>query len=271
MAPSFEKHNFSTCIKEIILKYSKQLEDSTILGLYLHGSVVKGGFIEGWSDLDFLFVLKIDSKYFDDNLLIRRIIDDIHEKTRIKCGTNIVFGEIIQNKNLIDLKTTCYLQNLAKLEVLFQNKMYSLPEIDLKEISNSKFEEHALFMLSYFLKVNHKPKSLVEKKDLLRKYFKNILFCFQLIEFLNSHSIYWDAKSILRYSNKSLCEPSDYLILNQILNLQLNWKHYNDEFTIDDLLTKTKKILQKLLISFYESTKTNNNQISDSNSKNNHK
>lgn len=243
-------------ISEFFEQRESQFIRLGISGIFLHGSLVRNNFIEGWSDIDLLTCLELDSNFFDSSQLINNIVEELSSEFNIKCGVNIVFSDTLDmasrgNYSLIDFKTLCYLNNGNPLHTLFSKNGYNVPKFSFDKIPKDKIEEHAIFMLNYFTRVDHNLEFVKSPKALIRKYYKNCIFSLQMIDLIDNGIIHWKSDEIIKFAQNYLNKNE----LNFLIEFKFvihEWSSYNPS-KVELRKTKDilKKLLQSLLIKFY--------------------
>ncbi|QKS45505.1 hypothetical protein HUB94_14515 [Paenibacillus cellulosilyticus] len=128
-------------IRQVVDVYSRYT-DKWFIGLVVHGSAVKGGFIEGWSDID--FQLYVEDRAFKNNQLPLNLCMAIHQElstinpypyqyiqTRVFTPSNVRYGRLVPDtyklvagKLLLPEYTgeQLYLQAKSALNELVPNK-----------------------------------------------------------------------------------------------------------------------------------------------------
>lgn len=228
-------------------------KEKGVLAILSFGSVARGNFIEGWSDVDLMIVVREPSL----ELLreISRYQKEIEEKIKVPVGIDVLPGELL-------LKAEKDL-SLAKLFVPFVKNFYQGSDFWEKGVLYLKNGERlpvfkkeifkSLDLRYYFFYCFEGVKGVVlkadfwmERKYVLRKLVKNILFFLQTILARETGEVISDYDEIIRRFEER--KVYDLFLLKKIYQKRFVWKETNK----DDFSEEQVKVLWELLVSLFE-------------------
>lgn len=226
-------------IKNFIISshtFTKLRTDRNTLCILPIGSLLRGNFIEGWSDID-LWVISQNTG-LDYLQQIAEFKDEIRSETGIKTGVEIIHGDILVK--LIEKPEMAafyykFVKNfwnqdkhLAKAPYYISDG-YLLPLFNFQYIQNMSPVPYVLLVENALTNLLTDKNNFVQKKYLLRKLFKNCLFLMQtsLIKQRSANEVIHDFAEILKQFKDIV--SYDLTVMEQIFEKKSKWYLLRDE------------------------------------------
>jgi predicted nucleotidyltransferase len=163
-------------------EYKRLIESDCVSAVIVAGSLARGSYIDGWSDIDLQVVLKKSpGKIYFETIrdlvnAVKRELGDV--KVGIESVDSTLLNHSMHNEHLTGffykyLKPYFERENKPWL-VLYQASGFVLPNVTEKELGQVNFELNLANILNHMYKYMADDKAWISKKSTFRKIIKNV-------------------------------------------------------------------------------------------------
>ncbi|MEF3245510.1 MAG: nucleotidyltransferase domain-containing protein [Caldisericaceae bacterium] len=221
--------------------YQNIVNHSNTLSLVLIGSISRGDYIEGWSDIDFVLVYdSFNQEYFEE---VEKLRANLEKSFDIKTGVELVEFNGLKYAVSGGARDASWLKIIKNLNIsnptlesaiLYCKQGFTLPLFDITNISWECFYVYFNEVQNYIVKLCQNIDPL-KAKYYLRKVIKNSLLIMQTYLLWEYKELYYHFDDVLKKWEEHIPAVS-ILSLKEAYELRLTWRTIPDNESLMELI-----------------------------------